>query len=420
MTYDTVKERWPAITNVIDIGVKNDVACGFIEYKDELYFVCCPDREMLQSLRKNMQEFDGIKAKNDMMGEDMFNCYFGIYHIGEITNGDVFSVHQDLCNIVQRMGLIKTCYHSQGYHMPKYVNMESIVNYATFYEKAHSRVLPLNLQDEYAETLRKAVAYDHQYYAKREGESVETKRGLSYYLGFKNAHEVDKDYFLKNHMSQINEVIDDGFKDYMLSHIEDHPEFIYYMEKKPFSTLKDISDIADGDQNYWENMKEVNYWNIAFPYSQASMYYEWVLRYNTRECDHMIPLSEMRTREYVPCLVNRNDLWNINSLCGANNVPFAVNFGELRPVRPGDVNKIPVYFRAEDREMASAIVSRLSGERHAYIPMSTTDQQIAKKNAPKGYHNPFFTDEPLRRIQDKRAGLIVEQAQDRVVAGVDR
>lgn len=416
-TFMELQEEFPFVTRATDIAAKNGVAASFIEHNNELYFVVCPDKETLKSLREHMTQFDKILKEDYRQGVDMFNCYFGIYHIGDLQPNDSFFVHQDLCDMIHRESLVKTVYQMHGYHMPKYVSMQSISNYDDFYSKAHDRTLPDRLRETYKDTLLHQVAIDHQRYAQRENEPLYTRKvPLSFFQS--NSREVDKDYFRKYHITQVNEVVRPGFITFMKQILKDkdaYPDFIYYLEKKPFMSLEDISNIAKGDDNYWENMKQEDYFSISFPLHQASDYYSMVLRYNMKEYQ-CIPVKDLarQSREDLRLIpVNKNDIWNINSLCVANHVPYAVDFGELNPVTAGSVYQIPVYFRFEDKEMISSILTRLSKEREGYVPIDLHDQSEAEKNKPKEYHNPFFTDRNLYNAYNQQKFTAIAAGQDR-------
>lgn len=399
-TFAEIDEKYPAITNVTDIAAKNNVAAAFINYEGELYFLVCPDVETMNSILDHSPEIGKVIQENRDHGGDMFNCYFGTYHLGDVKRGEVFSIHQDLCDMIQRQSLVKTVFHMHGYHMPKYVNVQSISNYDSFYHKMHDRTLPDRLREIYRDTLKKQVVFDNQYYAQLEDRPIDTKKvPLSFFQ--KNKQEVDKDYFRKHHITQVNEIVKPEFVAFMKKHLHEHPDFYYYLEKKPFMKLEDISHIAKDDDNYWENDKEEQYFNISFPLSHEDDYYTMVLQYNMQPYHSMVPLKELYSKELLYCPINKNDIWNINSLCGSNGVKFAVDFGEINPVNANSIYQIPVYFRSEDREMVSAILTRLSKEREGYVPMDLHDVDLADKNKPKTYYNPFFTDRQLQNKYDK-------------------
>lgn len=404
MTEKELKAKYPTLAAVPDIAAKNHVYAAFWDHNDATYLVVTPNFDYYEELIQEPQEFEKIVKENETRGELWQNMYYGTYKIDDnIRNMDIFKYHNNMCDMIQHESVAKNCYWGNGYLLPKYMNEQSLCNLRILQEKAHSAVLPSTLKSYYEEAIKKEVAWQSQYFG-----NIESKP-LVKTVPF-HKHEVSKNYFFDNGINATNAEVNNYFLDFLKKHIEEHPDFVYYLDKKPFYKQKDLSKNIPEDQNYFKDQIELKEYHITFPKSQDKYFFEWLIRYNCRDFDKSMVASKgmlnSPSGNYICERIPQDDMRNINSLCTANNIKFAV---KLDDVNYDDFTSPTVIWRYEDQEMVTAILKRLLAERDQLVPMYTPDFKKAEQNKPTQYHNPFFTCVAMKNAIEQNQDYIKTQ-----------
>lgn len=379
MNYAQLEKEYPTLAATPDIAFKNHVVANFLDYKDATYLVVCPDQEYYNKLVSNMGQFQTIVDRNTAHGTSFQNMYYATYKIDDsIKNEDIFRYHNDMCNIIQHASVARACYWQNNTPMPEYLSEQALCNLRIFQEKSLSAVLPMELRNSYKETIKREVTWQAKYYG------AQPKRDLIKPFNHDD-HQVPADFFIKHSMDATNDVVNNYFMDWLKAGpINEHPDFVYYIEKKPYEVLKDDSHKVPESSNFWTDQKELKKWRISFPKYQDKYMYNWKIRfcirdYNKNYVPNTICLKSDSDR-YISERINMEDMKNINSLCEANHIYYTV---KLDDCSQEDLDHPRVTWRVEDKEMVTAILQRLMQERDNLVPMTIRDFELAEQNQPK-------------------------------------
>lgn len=381
------------ITIMRQVAADNQVYADFFEYKPQqaidpnagLYFVVCPDVNLLIDLKKHPDQFQNILECNKKMSNHAINCYYNLVNISELNSENVFALHNDMCRAIQDIAVLRNSFYEFGYTLPQYVMRPTVDNLANFQIKRNAADMPGTLRARYDEILERAVSDAFARYNKADFKRVKT-------LPF-SKHRVKASYFMKNHISAVYDVVDEPLYKYMKKQLSNYPDFIYCIEALPSLHLKDNSHFDGPEElNFWKNQTEVKEYNIGFPAFQQDIFYRIMIDYNCRQFANQRSYHEMlnSTSDLKSLLVDVNDMWNINSLAGANNVAYCINRGEMGAITADSVSKMTIGIRAEDESIWNGIISRLGREQRGYAIVTSNHRKTAEDNRPKNIKNPFI------------------------------
>lgn len=400
---DLKKRQYKILTLIPRTAKENGVYAEILEInnlpasdpRNGLYFVVTPDWQTMETLKRNIGQFDKLLASEKNRSPHMMNCHYCIVPLNGLCDSNIFSRHQQMCKAVQDMAIVVNAFYEYGYPLPEQVHEQTIENFYYFNEKRNDMSLPKRLRDSYDDIMAKSVTDAYQLYSKKEALSLLPVRK-------KTENRVPADYFIKNHIGTIYESIDSDFLDFILKKMVCHPEFKYYKESAPAIRIKDTSRVPEKFArlfgNPWENRTGIERYNIGFPVSCESLYYGWMAEYNTRGYDKKIPIDELerKTIGLYGMEISQSDMYNFNSLCRANNVEFSVNTGSFRAVTQDNVRNLLILFRSEDLDIVRSILERLGRERRNYMAVNSVMRTKAANNRPQEQSNPYIDDKYVR------------------------
>lgn len=401
-----VKEKVPGIYELTERALDNGVVADFfyhdIEHPENpnfgLYFVVCPNTDALFVLNRYPGYLKDIIESNNEQGPYMFNMHYQTVHVRKLTNENYFYFHNECCQAIQQMSIARYGFHEYGYSLPKYISVSAINGmYNLDQNRRDPNATPM-LRERYEKAYQKYVSEVHQRYAK---EAAIDKK-----LCRKVEHQVPADYFIKNHLTATYDVVSEGFYEYLVSRLDDFPEFKYYKESKPCHVLKDLSRNPNGGSSNWEKYTEYKEYNIGFPRSQEKTFYKLLIEYNCREYRRCIPAKDLKEASAKPLInikVRIDDMWNFNSLCwgdGSNPVYFCVDYDKYDYVENIDPREIIVGFRTEDAKQMQKIINTLTHSKKFYFPVQSPQKKKAEPMEHKEYYNPFipvFNPKPMSK-----------------------
>ncbi len=395
---EALQSDYRVLYDVKFIASTNTVCADFYTYDagpdnslSGLYFIVSPTPEHQQALDMNKGKglYEILHEWQDMDRQQM-NPYYNVVKLpSPVTRENIFSVHNEMCRAVQDSAVVKNSFFEYGYPLPKLISRQTVYNFYHFNARRNDLSLSDRVREDYNESMQKIVAESYHMYEK-DGFLVDSPE---YRI---SKHEVDKDYFLKNSIPAIYDTVTGGFYEYIKEHLDEHPDFIYYKEKKPYFVEKDLSKKFKGMGflNPWAQYEKTEHFNIGFPSSMKDDFYGMMIEYNCLGYKNQTPIKDFLKDHpnYVEVEVDTRDMWNMNSLCGSNKVPYAVNSGYLHPVTENNVQKHTILIPEENMGMFTAIEKRLIAERKAWLPCNSRQTTNAGMNRPQ-YVNPYIKDD---------------------------
>lgn len=395
-----LQKEAPVLFNLLTHAQKHDVFAAFKKAETgELYFVVMPDVRYLNALNEPGVFQDLIEYDNQMSGNRLCPMY-QLYRMAEVTPESLFEMHNTMCRMIEDEDVIIHSFSEFGYSLPRELDRAGVSNLHHFINRMNNPLYDDGVRESYHEALKHCVSELHERYQRNgfyELPGVDVRPA-------KDKHTVDKDYFFRNSIACVNESVSMTFFKYLQEQTKD-TDFCYYFEKKPWRVDKDISKGVKGLPNLWKQMTGETYHNISFPQYQAPIYFSVELRYNCRMFENQVDLYSLAPDVQKDCvvrLVDYRDMGNIDSLCGANNVKYAINYGQISPVQAEDTRTIQVIINEKDSGMFQAITERLMTERKGYYPcLNQAMLAAADKNEPL-YRNYWDKEESKRQDYERQ------------------
>ena len=392
---DRFADEHRILYSIKGLAPQNHVAAEFIPYeKDEdplsgLYFIVCPDKRHFEEIECGDIRF--LLEDKLRMSSNHMNPHYNIVPIPEVERSEIFRLHNDMVRAIQDVSLIKHCFHEYGYHIPKYVCKETLYSFSHFNNRRNNPAFSQTEREVYDRSMAHIVAEAYQMYT-RDSLTPDAKivpRDVK--------HEVEKDFFLKRSIPATYDIVTEDFYRFLEKHLHEYPDFIFFKETHPYLVIRNLDPSCkrkgskEESRNLWKNQTGEKRYHIGFPTCQEHMFYGMMLQYNCRNYDGQQPVKTFMRRYPHVCerIIDARDMWNINSLCKANNVPYAVNYGERKPVGAGDVKYVTILIRQQDVDTFGDITARLSSERRSWIPVNMKMVEASNLHEPL-YDNPFI------------------------------
>lgn len=156
-----------------------------------LYFIVTPDWQIIDSLKRNMSQFDSLLASEKRRSPHMMNCYYNIISLNDLSESNVFLKHQAMYKAVQDMAIVANAFFEYGYPLPKQVHEQTIENFYDYNARRNDISLPQRLRDSYDKIMEKAVTDAYLFYSKQEALSSLPTR-------IKDNNRISADYLVNN------------------------------------------------------------------------------------------------------------------------------------------------------------------------------------------------------------------------------
>ena len=412
-TIADIRDGNPPLYNLRHLAEANGVYAEFMQFnssrdKDDpcngVYFCVMPSEDYYRAYLLHESQLSDLLQQNREKSDHMVNCYYNFVYIPELSRTNIFEVHNEMCKAIRDTAIVKNLFFKYGYHIPNEIHKQTIWNLYHFYNRSMNTDFPQDLRANYEKSLHKIVSEAYQRYTKYENmpDAHVSPRIQD--------HEVPEDYFIKSSIPATYDNVSGEFFEWIKEHIGEYPGFIFYKEDKPYLTLKDLSQNKELKNhpsfNFWKNMKGDKLYNIGFPTCQEKMFFAMGMRYNTRSYDGQTPYNDF-IKNYpgkeIYKSVRMDDMWNIDSLCKANHVPYCIDANVydsgLQSIK--DTERVILLIRASDEENYGHITSRLAEETRGDYPVYRPLQIEARKNQPD-YYNPYVIDSGYTEMANKQ------------------
>lgn len=393
VTYDYIQND-DSLMALLKSATEQGVFADFFHYKksqpfdkdSSLYFVVSPTIQELLDLREHPEDFKNILEKKKQIGRHSINPYYEIVRLDDYyRNNNYFKKYMDCCRAIEDVSIVKSAFYEFGYTLPTEMSKRTIQDMWDFDQRRRSTTIPEHVRQRYEKSYEKYISEINQRYKKLSLAHEKSKHPVSQTVG--------QNYFHENRVEAVHDAMNQYFRSYFEQRIKDYPDFIYSIEKKPSLNLKDLSKKikVPENENIWKNDVELKEYNVMFPKAQEEIYYKILLEYNCRnyagQSKELYMLGE--PTEITTITIDMDDMWNWNSLCTANHVPYYINHGELEQIDALATRNIKIAYNNRDERMVNAICSRLANNRREYRCTTVDQRKLAEQNKPQQHKNPF-------------------------------
>ena len=393
VTYDYIQND-DSFMALLKSATEQGVFADFFHYKksqpfdkdSSLYFVVSPTIQELLDLREHPEDFKNILEKKKQIGRHSINPYYEIVRLDDYyRNNNYFKKYMDCCRAIEDVSIVKSAFYEFGYTLPTEMSKRTIQDMWDFDQRRRSTTIPEHVRQRYEKSYEKYISEINQRYKKLSLAHEKSKHPVSQTVG--------QNYFHENRVEAVHDAMNQYFRAYFEQRIKDYPDFIYSIEKKPSLNLKDLSKKikVPENENIWKNDVELKEYNVMFPKAQEEIYYKILLEYNCRnyagQSKELYMLGE--PTEITTITIDMDDMWNWNSLCTANHVPYYINHGELEQIDALATRNIKIAYNNRDERMVNAICSRLANNRREYRCTTADQRKLAEQNKPQQHKNPF-------------------------------
>lgn len=400
-------EKFSWIDNIFSKSQKMGISCAYYRVAprgsdtEREYLIFSTDHRAMKALTSNQFKDFPIWLKRQKF-QDRGTVLLDkvVIDITDINHENYFAQNSYIMRYIQNMAIVKTAFENEGYPVPDHVSDYVVSSIWELDQMRANAGVPKALKERYNKTYKEAVAdYAHSYATKYRLESIPHD----------GSHQVKETYFKENHIPVSWDVVDVRFWNFMQSELAagKYPDFVYYKDEKPFLKTKNLAKefmkLTKGKntegQNFWEKDVGKTKYHICYPTSHETMFCNMRNDYNTRMYENKVSTDELERSSNQPLQtihVHLYDINNWNKLCRAGNMVWAINdgsYGDVKINTESTLEKIPVLYRAEDKNTVSLIVDRLAREMRDYVPMSAVTRSER-------------TDRALQSIQ--RAGQKIE------------
>ena len=397
-----IEEQSPELADFKRFAKEHGVAGDFFLHDEDnpdnpdsgVYFVCCPDSEPMSLLYKYPSSLLKIINYNKTLGNSGINLHYNTVHAHDITEENYFSFHNSICQAITDISIAKNGFYEFGYPLPKKINRDVIDAMLEFDKNRRNPDIPLPLAERFNKGFRKYVSEIHHLYEKADKKNATKKIN----------HKVPKDYFVKNCIQTTYDVVSEQFYEYILEHLHEYPDFIYYKSRRPCLHLKDLSKSNKNVYGLWDNDTEYTEYTIGFPSSQEDIFYKLLIEYNCRNYKCCIPKEDLIQTTDSPLRtfeVRRDDMYSFNYFCIKKKINFCVDFDKYSSIDASDTERIIVGTRIEDTEKVEEVVASVAQNRKNFFPVKSPQKKSAATNRPM-YQNPFLSDPILDSVKEKR------------------
>lgn len=316
-----------------------------------------------------------------------------VIDVTDIDRHNYFAKNSYIMRYVQNMAIVKRAFENEGYPVPDHVSRYVVSSIWELDQMRANPGVPENLRERYNKTYKEAVADYAQSYADKYKLEVVPHRGK---------HEVKENYFRDNHIPVTWDVVDENLWKFIQQELKEgkYPDFIYFKPDKAYlktkNLAKEFEKFTKGknweDQNFWSKDTGKTKYHICFPTSQQDTFYNMMNAYNTRIFDTKVPLEELKQSSNQPLqlmYIHSYDMSNWDSLCKLCSINWSLNdgtYGDCQITPDSALEEIPILYRAEDKNVISHIVNRLSKEMREYVPMSDVSEKERTDRALKAIH----------------------------------
>lgn len=375
-----------------DSATRNGVFADFFRCEDTdesisgTYFVVCADSEPLIDLKRNPEQLRPIIKFNNKLETNMINPHFSTVKIPEITLENYFSIHNQMCQAIHNVAVVRHAFYQYGYKIPKLINQSAVNDIFSFYVKGHNNEMPEHLQEIYRESYKKFVSEMNQIYNKKYFKNLKKK--------VIKKHRVSADYFRDNLISTVYVSAPEPFFKYLEEHLDECPNFVYCKESKPYLHVKDISHLYKGPAqwNYWKDFTEVKRYNMGYPLEYHEFFNKMAIEFCYQEYEQKISEEDLKKMTKEPLLhlnVRKEDMRHFNTVCEINNVKYAFDHGHYKS-SDGKLMLDPILlYRKEDHDAIHSIIARMTQEKRGNVSTDPTQKKAVEKNRPKNAENPF-------------------------------
>ena len=375
------------------------VEIGFFDYQNNfpgtkpesgLYCIVVPDVRTLGVLMDGTVSLRGVLLDNVEKHPNEVPCYYNAIYLGDIDKKNEFQKLRQIEKGIKNVSIAKYAFQEFGYDLPRTLQQVTIDKFERYDNIRHAADLRPEVKAQYEQVYKDAVDYANSIYNK----DVYTGYPIDiYHSNDYKKNLVDRDYFEKNHITQVNEVVSEQFWEYLKTRMPESPGFQIWKDKKPSLVLQDNSD-AKGIKgiNIWAKQKGYKEYNVAFARGKQSFFYSWLLDYQYRDCRALDQEERMlhTTTKLQPIEIPQGDMNLWDAYCENNNVKYCLNHG-LFGANCADTIRTPIVgVRAEDRPVVDAILKRISEDRIADKTL-TKDRMDQLNHMPrKAVNNPYL------------------------------
>ncbi len=353
-------KRTSAFTNVQRNLEGMGLSMDIIEYRHHplqrtpysgTYMVISPSTKHLTDLKNNPTYIEELLKMKGSKSSATFNPNYLIYDMSKYDNRDCFRFTTQTIRDAQIQANFITAIRENGLPtIPNEVSAYAVYEIIRLRDYAHNEALDKKVRDRYKKSYKEYVGHIYQRYTDKKDLQIK---------GIHNG-KVDKDFFMDNHIPCMFNQVNEQFRGYLESRAKAFPDFFYYIEEKPSLKLKDLSNFG----GIWKKEKGVTEYQCCFPTSKEHIFYKIMMEYNmssyrgqVKSLDALDPFGNYQ--KHLVCVA---DMWNIDSLCKANNVPYYLNHGEIEKFTHENTDKILMFIRNDDEEKLHSIFKRLMRE----------------------------------------------------------
>lgn len=374
------------IYSLIEIAEECGLKAGFFCYRDKeghafdpgatkndagMYFYVCYDEQAFSDFQMALDpppfalhpevpcDIDDL-IEHISPNQDIMHSYYSLVPLNHIDGSNDFFIIQACIRAIHDMRTVKMSYGEQGFRPPEYCARETIDALYGFLEERFNPSLPQHMRKIQDNAMKEFVQQSYRRYKKN--------KPLKHKLF--RPHRVDKDYFFKNQIAVVNASIDGDFLAYLKAHWDECPEFVCYLETLPYINRKDNTHSLDSMLEKFPELKGFaddligfKRYRISYPIFQDEVFNKWHLEFLVKYFDLkcVVPISELnQDYDFQTIKISIFDRSNWESLCVANGVKCALNFGEYEPLE--DTSTITFIYSTKDEGMVTAIKNRLLRE----------------------------------------------------------
>lgn len=380
-------EKFSWIDNIFSKAHDMAISCAYYRVaprgseKEHEYLIFSTDHRAMKALTSNQfKDFPNWLKRQKFQDRGIVLLDKVVIDITDINHENYFAQNSYIMRYIQNMAIVKTAFENEGYPVPDHVSDYVVSSIWELDQMRANPGVPSGLKERYNKTYKEAVAdYAHSYATKYKLESIPRDKN----------HLTKEIYFKENHIPVSWDAVDERFWNFMQSEFAagKYPDFVCYKDEKPFiktkNLAKEFAKLTKGKntegqgQNFWEKDTGKTKYYICYPavHSHEMMFCNMRNDYNTRmyEKASIDELERSSNRPLQTIHVHLFDMNNWNKLCRAGNVAWAINdgsYGDVKITTESTLEKIPVLYRAEDKDTVALIVDRLSREMRDYVPMS--------------------------------------------------
>lgn len=394
-----VKKTLPLIASLKRIAqTEYGVDLGFFDYqnnfpgtepKSGLYAVVVPDVHTLGVLMDGTVDLRGVLLDNAERHPNEIPCYYNTTYLGDISPQNMYEKTRQIEKAIRNISCAKYAFQEFGYDLPRTLQQITIDKFSRYDNIRRAQDLRPEMRSQYEQVMKDAVIYADSIYNKENSQYEQLMRPAPKWQD----NLVEHDYFEKNHIIQVNDVVSEDFWEYLKERMPESPGFHIWKDKKPSLVLKDNSD-AKGIMgiNIWSKQKGYKEFNVSFARGQQDFFYTWLLDYQHRNltCCHTQEQLLEGGKQLTSFAMPSEDVAMWDAYCATNSVKYCINHGLFGHNTPETIRNPIVGIRQEDTSKASAILKRMAEDRLSEPVYSKDRIQELDKMKRKSVVNPYL------------------------------